>query len=352
MWSALADLASLPGGLMVSIGHLGGKDLLTKMEVLLRNLPALGSFFPVKGGKIRKLVGISDKEKSRTIAILDYWSQTVLRPVHFFLFGVLRKIPQDVTFNQGSFLEKVLEWDSREFYSIDLKDATDRFPVDLISRVLEGAFTQEWVHHWRNIMVGYPFSSSEGDVSYRVGNPMGAYSSWASFAVAHHFVVYDCCRELGILWESARYVVLGDDILIGDPELAQAYRSRLSSLGVSVSVEKTLVSFDTFEFAKRWFHKGEEITPFPVSAVIDTYKSVPLLVSALYGEQRRGLVPQSGIPGAVESLYARLGFRRKICSSVRVQAQHCVLSAQFSDGTLGAAQFLSELLGGPQSVNL
>lgn len=143
MWSALADLASLPGGLMVSIGHLGGEDLLNKMEVLLRNLPALGSFFPIKGGKIRKLVGISDKEKSRTIAILDYWSQTVLRPVHFFLFGVLRKIPQDVTFNQGSFLEKVMGWDSSEFYSIDLKDATDRFPVDLISRVLEGAFTRE-----------------------------------------------------------------------------------------------------------------------------------------------------------------------------------------------------------------
>lgn len=72
MWSALSDLASLPAGLMASIGFLGGEDLRLKMEVLLRNLPALGSFFPVKEGKIRKLVGISDKEKSRTIAILDY----------------------------------------------------------------------------------------------------------------------------------------------------------------------------------------------------------------------------------------------------------------------------------------
>lgn len=165
-------------------------------------------------------------------------------------------------------------------------------------------------------------------------------------------MVYDCCRELGIIWESARYVILGDDILFGDSELAQAYRMRLLSLGVSVSLEKTLVSNDTFEFAKRWFHKGEEITPFPVSAVIDTYKSVPLLVSALYGEQRRGLIPRSGIPGAVESLYSRLGYRRKICSSVGILAKRCILSAQFSDGTLGAAQFISELLGGPQSVSL
>lgn len=257
-----------------------------------------------------------------------------------------------MTFDQGSFLEKVREWDVDEYYSIDLKDATDRFPVDFISRVLEGAFTQEWVLHWRNIMVGYPFSTPEGEVSYRVGNPMGAYSSWASFAVAHHYVVYDCCRSLGILWESARYVILGDDILFGDRELASAYRARLSSLGVAVSVEKTLVSKDTFEFAKRWFHKGEEVTPFPVSAVIDTYKSIALVVSALYGEQRRGLVPRSGIPGAVGSLYARLGYRRSICASVVTMAERCVLSAKFSDGTLGAAEFISELLGVPQSVNL
>lgn len=72
MWSALADLASLPEGLMASIGYLGGETLRGNMEVLLRNLPALGSFFPVRGGRIRKLVGISDKEKPRTVAILDY----------------------------------------------------------------------------------------------------------------------------------------------------------------------------------------------------------------------------------------------------------------------------------------
>jgi hypothetical protein len=48
-----------------------------------------------------------------------------------------------VTFDQGSFLDKVQGWDSVEFFSIDLKDATDRFPVDFISRVLEGAFTPE-----------------------------------------------------------------------------------------------------------------------------------------------------------------------------------------------------------------
>lgn len=48
-------------------------------------------------------------------------------------------------------------------------------------------------------MVGYPFKAPDGsEVRYSVGNPMGAYSSWNSFALAHHFVVYWCCRDLGI----------------------------------------------------------------------------------------------------------------------------------------------------------
>jgi hypothetical protein len=251
MWSALSDLASLPETLVASIGYLGGETLHGNMKVLLRNLRPLSQFFPVRPGRIRKVVSISDKEKPRTIAILDYWSQTCLRPLHFFLFSVLKKIPQDVTFDQGSYLKKVEPWKSVEYFSIDLKDATDRFPIILISQVLQGAFTGSFVSHWVNIMVGYPFSSAEGDVSYGAGNPMGAYSSWSSFALAHHFVVFVACVDSGIEWSTARYVLLGDDILIGDRTLANAYRSVISSLWVVIQQQKTFESGTTHEFAKR-----------------------------------------------------------------------------------------------------
>lgn len=45
-------------------------------------------------------------------------------------------------------------------------------------------------------MVGYPFDIEGKKVSYSVGNPMGFYSSWASFAVAHHYIFYEISREL------------------------------------------------------------------------------------------------------------------------------------------------------------
>lgn len=100
-------------------------------------------------------------EKSRVVAILDYWSQTALRPLHQFLFGVLRKIPQDVTFDQSAFVSKVAGWRGEvEYHSLDLSSATDRYPIAQICDVLEGAFTREFVSHWRNIMVGYPFWAS------------------------------------------------------------------------------------------------------------------------------------------------------------------------------------------------
>lgn len=298
-------------------------------------------------------MGIPDREKPRTVAILDYWSQTCLRPVHYFLFGVLRRIPQDVTFDQGSFLDRVRSWGQvQEYYSIDLKNATDRFPIDLICTVLGGAFTREWVLHWKSIMVGYPFSSKEGEVSYSVGNPMGAYSSWASFAVAHHFVMYDSCRELRIPWRSARYVILGDDVLVGDHDLARAYQQRILDLGVEVSLEKTLVSVDTFEFAKRYFHKGEEITPFPLSSVIDNLKSIPLLVSAIRGESRRGMLAQGGTPEAVGNLFSRLHYSARACSRAVVRARECELGLRFSEGSLGALDLVSQLLGESKSAVL
>lgn len=146
-----------------------------------------------KEGLLRKLSLIADSEgKTRTVAILDYFSQTVLRPIHFFLFDVLRKLPGDVTFDQDSFVEKVRGWGPDVvFYSVDLTKATDRFPISVISLVLAQIFGRDFVLHWERIMVGLPFRAPDGsDVKYSRGNPMGALSSWASFAVSHHFMVF------------------------------------------------------------------------------------------------------------------------------------------------------------------
>jgi len=99
---------------------------------------------PYESGRYRKLARVDDKEmKTRVIAILDYFSQTSLKPLHEYLFRVLKKIPQDRTFTQGNFESSLIN--AKWFYSVDLTAATDRFPIEFIKMVLKGQFPEDYV---------------------------------------------------------------------------------------------------------------------------------------------------------------------------------------------------------------
>lgn len=226
------DFKALPVSLKESLKIVGGPELsehITLYDSLMKNSITLMSLDFLFGVKlkfkpiIRLISKIPDKEgKTRIIAIGDYWSQTSLYFFHKYLFKCLRRIKQDCTFNQGSFREFLSEHEG-PFYSADLSAATDRFPIQVIKLVLKGHISPEIVDHWSNIMVGYDFNKSKHNnskVSYAVGNPMGFYSSWASFAVAHHFVMFYCCQTTKLYrWKDCPYVLLGDDIVIGNKTL-------------------------------------------------------------------------------------------------------------------------------------
>lgn len=166
---------------MNSIKILGGERLSTFIDEALKEQDLFKSFVPGKTlekskNYIRRLTAFADKEgKTRTIAILDYFSQTVLKGFHRYLFKVLKKIPQDCTFDQSSFKDKIKDWDY--FCSADLSAATDRFPLHVISSVLRGHLPSWYITAWESLMVEEPFYFKEKAIHYSVGNPMGAYSS-------------------------------------------------------------------------------------------------------------------------------------------------------------------------------
>lgn len=356
----LRDLLSCPASLISSLRVLGGPALCAVLDYLLLNQSELITLFGDPGlGPIRRVVAIQDAEgKSRVIAMIDYFSQTALKPLHRYLFRLLAAIPQDVTFDQGSFVDKVKDWPKGIRYSVDLSKATDRFPIDLICLVLSGHFPTEYVSAWKDVMVGYAFSSDSGDVTYRVGNPMGAYSSWASFALSHHFVMYRIARELGLPWETLQYVVLGDDILIGDPRVGRRYMALVSELGVEVSSTKTYISSELSEFAKRYHFRGSEVSPFPISSVSET-REVPDLVSSLLGSRSKGLIPASGVPDAVKGLLWETGSTQSESRAAGIQAFYCQKATAFLRGEITAGDFVTvicsrpgfEVLSGPDSVS-
>lgn len=154
---------------------------------------------------------------------------------------------------------------------MDLRAATDRFPVSLQRAVLEQLVgSKEYADAWLATMTGKPFANPWGDpILYGRGQPMGAYSSWAMFALCHHLTVRTAARLSGLNPNNfTQYALLGDDIVLTHTEVAEKYRQLMRELGVDLSLAKTHVSNDTFEFAKRWYQAGIEISGIPLSSFL------------------------------------------------------------------------------------
>lgn len=315
--SSIEDALILPDSLLEAIGTLGGNylskivnSLRSMDEALLTSLIKWSSkYYRRKTNILRKLSIRKDREaKTRIFAILDYWSQSALYGLHRSLYQALKKFPQDATFNQD-IVKTVPYLPDTTYYSFDLSNATDRFPLSLQRWVLAAMIGETKAAAWENIMVGLPFHYDGQTYSYRAGQPMGAHSSWALFTLCHHFIIQLSCSQVGIdPFKFRSYLVLGDDVLIWDRRVAAVYKKLMTeTLGVDISESKTFTSNDMFEFARRVFYKGQEISPFPVAGLIATAKKYHLLYEVLKLAAGRGypIDPAASTPrlsGLLEAL--------------------------------------------------
>lgn len=345
LWTSLVDFAILRNtNFLYDLGVIGGNKLRSILFDLDRVFSLLPSYLLTRRPRsLRRLASFPDKEgKHRVVGILDYFSQTALRPLHSYLFSRLKLIPQDCTFNQGKFKEFFHDWEY--FYSYDLSAATDRFPIDLIESLLSRRFGSLFGNSWRRIMVGIPFWYQNQYYKYETGNPMGAYSSWNSFSLSHHYILFWCCKELEISWRDSKYFLLGDDILIGDHQLAKKYYETIISLGVDISLDKSHQSKTLFEFSKRLFYCGHEITPFPISSFEEFEKHPSVLSSQLRDLRKQGW-EFSDISAMVEDFY-RLIVKRSASNAKRnVESGYISnLMIDFMRGLISADMILNDLI--------
>lgn len=201
--------------------------------------------------------------KTRTIAIADYWSQNLLRPIHKKLMNILRRLETDGTFSHGDqFKRIILKSKGNITYCHDLSSATDRFPVELQEILLSHVFNSELAGCWRKVLTSRLFSYKNTHVKWETGQPLGLLSSWAAFALTHHAIIEFCAFKKGIN-SFRKYAVLGDDVAIWDEDIAKQYERLLEEIGVPINYDKSLVS-DTrthrLEFAKRIAVNGVEIS--------------------------------------------------------------------------------------------
>jgi hypothetical protein len=275
-------------------------------------------------GLERKLSVVKDPGgKSRIIAILDFWTQNMFRKIHINVFEILKGIKQDRTFTQDPHVDFV-----GPYYSFDLSAATDRFPIAFQERVMKSLLgSEEKSKAWASVLVDQDFYVPWEDryIKYNVGQPMGAYSSWAVFALSHHIIVQYAAFLIGE-YPTKNYILLGDDIVIGGSLLADTYKVLMESLGVGISFHKTHVSNDTYEFAKRWFRNGIEVSGLQVNAFMETYNAYSLLYQTIRTYYERGLYPKriSSYPELIETLLIKLGYYQRKAENIsrKVEVLH------------------------------
>jgi len=132
--------------------------------------------------------------------------------------------------------------------------------------------------------------------------------------------MFVACRETGLRWKTAPYVILGDDVVIGHKELAEAYMRNLARLDVPFSKHKTHSSEKFYEFAKRIIYNNVEITPFPIGGLKNTEKRYNLLLSTLIQLEEKSWVSLRGIPDTIKCFYLTVKrFRRALSAGLGIK---------------------------------
>lgn len=134
--------------------------------------------------------------KVRVFAMVDCFTQWLMKPLHDAIFQTLKRIPQDGTFDQHRQVKFLLKRKS-SFFSFDLSSATDRLPVSIQEILLLPPLGTKGASTWRSILVDRKYELPRGCkskynksdslpgslpeyqefVRYAVGQPMGALSS-------------------------------------------------------------------------------------------------------------------------------------------------------------------------------
>lgn len=204
--------------------------------------------------------------KTRVICIPDIWSQCVLKPIHDYLYEVIRRFPCDGTFSHSKIASRVRKYTKTGgLICYDLKAATDRMPVDLQEKILGSLIGNQLASQWRKLLCDRDYHTPVGAVRYAVGQPMGFLTSWITMAITHHAIINYAKKDKSF------YAIIGDDIVIASKKGAESYKRILEVLGMEISEEKSITSSNENrlgEIAKRLFIDGGEISPIPPDILI------------------------------------------------------------------------------------
>jgi hypothetical protein len=286
----------------------------------------LGKIRDLKAGSTAPIIGriacIQERAiKWRIVALVDQWTQIVLSPLERSMMKALEGLEEDCTLDQTKAF-RINTW-CKNLDSIvcaDLSAATDRFPRQFQTEILN-MFSEGLGDEWGSFICQRNFKLSSGKlVTYKIGSPMGALTSWTTFALSHHVIVRlaklfsyislptsnsyyildieevhtrivsdpslfhkftTTSRVLHRLDKisSGNYLILGDDVSFVDgmfkfhylTSVWTQYKNILDCFGVDVSLTKSTFPYDgrpvIGEFAKQQFIGDGVYSPVPINSI-------------------------------------------------------------------------------------
>lgn len=205
----------------------------------------------------------------------------LFKPLHDLIYDRLGDLPEDGTKDQLAPVRLLLSNLKKPYaVSVDLSAATDRLPVELQARILNCLGLPG--DAWREILAR-PYEYMDKEYTYAVGQPMGAYSSFAMLALTNHLIMYASALRIGLKVEKGAglYAILGDDVAISRGDLSSEYNKIMQILGVEINPIKGFTG-RILEFAKNLFHvSGTNLSPISAKVVLrasrDPIYIVPLI---------------------------------------------------------------------------
>lgn len=257
-----------------------------------------------------RLAFLREPGKIRIVAMVNLITQTLMAPLHEWIFARLRKIPTDGTFDQTRPVESLIRSFTDKGHwvaSYDLSAATDRIPILIQIELLKPLLGEELANLWAWFLVSQPYQLPKiakswnlgfNAVWYSVGQPMGALSSWALLALTHHAIVQYAAskaypRAPGWFF---LYAVLGDDVVIADRLVAKAYLEIMEALGVEIGLAKSLVSNQSsIEFAKRTWIRGRDCSPISLAEFLVARCNIGSLGELVAKNMKFGVIRMSSV---------------------------------------------------------
>jgi hypothetical protein len=201
--------------------------------------------------------------------------QVMFVPLFDYLMDLLAQLPEDCTKDQDKGANFAFERIQKGLmtHSIDLSNATDRFPYALQRRVLQFFNIPEGLLEVLDFAVKGTWKCPKelgSEISWSQGQPLGLLPSFSMFALTHHFLIRGIYLKLGL--SEFDYRLLGDDVLIGNTRVAEIYKNLMEQMSVSISQQKSYSSCNYAEFAgyqisEELFRPGKFREPTPQNIV-------------------------------------------------------------------------------------